>query len=61
MKSTWSEIIQFGPIVSQVQKTYLKVNEKCFPKKITGIENDARRGDTNAEFAVHVGMWFKKK
>ena len=30
-------------------------------KKITEIENDARRGDTNAEFAVHVGMWFKKK
>ena len=30
-------------------------------KKITEIENDARRGDTNAEFAVHVGMWFHKK
>ena len=30
-------------------------------KKITEIENDARRGDTNAEFAVHVGMWFNKK
>ena len=30
-------------------------------KKITEIENDARRGDTNAEFAVHVGMWFHEK
>ena len=30
-------------------------------KKITEIENDARRDDTNAEFAVHVGMWFNKK